>query len=190
MPASAASVMSITLRALLLALLLTLSWAGPTRAHPTSLVIVGARLLDNQGLRSPQTVLLQQGKIVQIGPCSIPSGAQVIQAQGQTLLPGFFDAHVHLALSDPAACLRGGTTTVRDLGWDPQILFPRQPGLRAQGPYLLASMVGPEIAEPGSRETTDQRRPIPAPVGGARPAKPPTLRKPLPGKSRRERPDR
>ena len=101
--------------------------------------IVGARLLDSQGLREGQTVLLQGGKILAVGRLTVPPGARKIEAQGKTLLPGFIDAHVHLQLSDPAACLRGGVTTVRDLGWEPQSILGRQSELRRQGPYLLAA---------------------------------------------------
>lgn len=115
--------------------LLVLSLAQPA---PVT-AIVGARLLDHQGLREGQTVLLQGGKILAVGRLAVPQGARKIEAQGKTLLPGFIDAHVHLQLSDPAACLRGGVTTVRDLGWEPQSILGRQSELRRRGPYLLAA---------------------------------------------------
>ncbi|WP_024442185.1 dihydroorotase [Mycobacterium sp. UM_WGJ] len=42
-------------------------------------------------------VLVQDGQIVQIGTgLSVPDGAEVIDAPGQVLLPGFVDLHTHL----------------------------------------------------------------------------------------------
>lgn len=125
-------------------LLLTLTcWPSASR----SLVLLQARLLDRQGLRPPQDILIQNGKIAAIGQFPIPGNAQRIQARGKTLLPGFIDSHVHVQLSDPRLCLRGGTTTVRDLGWAPPVIFARLPGLRLSGPDLLAA--GGILCPPG-----------------------------------------
>ena len=63
------------------------------------------------------------------------------------LLPGFIDSHVHLQLSDAHRCLRGGTTTVRDLGWVPQVIFARRQTLRSSGPDILAA--GGILRQPG-----------------------------------------
>jgi imidazolonepropionase-like amidohydrolase len=48
----------------------------------------------------------------------IPAGAQVIDAQGRTLIPGLWDMHVHLHGVDGALLLASGITTARDLGND------------------------------------------------------------------------
>lgn len=131
-------------RALLAAL--ASPWVAPVLGAPPVLAIVGARLVDDQGPRDGLTVLMSDGKIKAVGKLAVPAGARRLEASGFTLLPGFIDAHVHLQLSDPQACLRGGVTTLRDLGWVPQVIFARQAELRAKGPYLLA--VGGMVCRP------------------------------------------
>ncbi len=45
------------------------------------------------------TLLVQDGKILQIGQqISIPADAEVVDCQGQVLLPGWVDAHTHVGL--------------------------------------------------------------------------------------------
>lgn len=114
---------------------------------PRSLVILQARLVDRQGARPSQDILIQNGKIAAVGHFAVPKTSRLVRAAGKTLLPGFIDSHVHLQLSDARRCLRGGTTTVRDLGWAPPIIFARIPGLRASGPELLAA--GGILCPPG-----------------------------------------
>ncbi|KRC35838.1 amidohydrolase family protein [Oerskovia sp. Root22] len=60
-----------------------------------------------------------------------------------TVLPGLTDAHVHLALVDPAALRRGGLAAVDDLGGDPRVLArltgtPGLPAVRYAGAFLTA----------------------------------------------------
>ena len=42
-------------------------------------------------------VVVKGNRIVSVGEVSVPAGAVVIQLENATLLPGFLDAHVHLA---------------------------------------------------------------------------------------------
>ncbi len=44
------------------------------------------------------TVLVDGGKILAVGRVEIPSGAEVLDARGQHLLPGFVDPHTHVGL--------------------------------------------------------------------------------------------
>lgn len=119
-------------------MLLTLAaWARP-------LVIHQARLLDHP---EPTDLLLEDGKIAAIGTFKVPAGAAQFQAGGRWMLAGFIDSHVHLQLSQPRACLKGGTTTVRDLGWTPRIIFSQARALRAHGPDVLAA--GGILCQPG-----------------------------------------
>lgn len=99
-------------------------------------MIQQARLLDQP---APTNLLIEDGKIAAIGKFVIPAGARKFKAGGHWLLPGFIDSHVHLQLVQPRACLKGGTTTVRDLGWVPQVIFAERQALRASGPDVLAA---------------------------------------------------
>ena len=108
--------------------------------------IVGANLIDGTGqppLENTTVVVGDTGRIEMIGPraaVTIPPGAEVIQADGMTLLPGLIDCHDHLTshgynilgrweFGEPQSLrhvrtaatlekiLRSGYTTVRDAGW-------------------------------------------------------------------------
>ncbi|WP_020658111.1 dihydroorotase [Amycolatopsis benzoatilytica] len=58
-----------------------------------SLVIKGVR---PYGEGEPVDVLVEDGVIAAIGEVRVPEGAEVLDAQGQVLLPGFVDLHTHL----------------------------------------------------------------------------------------------
>ncbi|MFD2416199.1 dihydroorotase [Amycolatopsis pigmentata] len=83
------------------------------------LLIKGARLY---GEGDPVDVLVEGGVIAEIGTPSGPDGAEVVEAGGQVLLPGFVDLHTHLREpgredaetieSGSAAAALGGYTAV------------------------------------------------------------------------------
>lgn len=102
----------------------------------TPLVIRNGLLIDGTGADPiPDAVLvIEQGHIVAVGEAGtveIPEGAEIIDAQGGTILPGIIDAHTHvldrlravdgepdeiywtLNLVQP---LQAGLTTMRDVG--------------------------------------------------------------------------
>jgi dihydroorotase len=68
--------------------------------RPAELLIRGAHVLDPRtGLDEPHDVLVCGGRIAEFGsPGSLPAsdGAEVIEAAGKHLFPGFVDPHVHL----------------------------------------------------------------------------------------------
>ena len=117
-------------------------------------VLVGAEL---RPLRDG-IVLVEDGKITGIGPAdevSIPAGARRIDAGGLTLLPGFIDAHVHIGFYPPNEVVAGGVTTVRDLAWPPDLIFPLVDSSASddyEGPTILAA--GPMITVPGGYPET------------------------------------
>jgi imidazolonepropionase-like amidohydrolase len=73
------------------------------QARPTTLVFVGARLVDGTGaVPVERSVLLVEGdRIRSIAtmsePGTIPADAERIDARGKTILPGFVNAHGHVA---------------------------------------------------------------------------------------------
>ncbi len=110
-----------------------------------ALVIVAARLIDGTG-RDPvehAAVVIENRRITAVGARSaltIPEGAEIIEDDDLTLVPGFMDMHVHLAMQGTnlvkilmtpaslsllnavpncAVTLAAGVTTVRDAGHTP-----------------------------------------------------------------------
>jgi imidazolonepropionase-like amidohydrolase len=106
--------------------------------------IIGANLIDGTGAEPLRdvTVLVDGGRILEVAPrvaLTVPSGAEVIDGSGLTMLPGLIDCHDHLAsfgydvasrwgLTEPLSqrhmriasvlrqTLESGYTTVRDAG--------------------------------------------------------------------------
>ena len=89
--------------------------------------IVGGDLFDSErGVVQPrQTVVVRDGRIEAVGPAAevaVPAGATVIDAAGQTIVPGLYDMHAHAQIgsqSGPALWqLAAGVTTLRDMAAD------------------------------------------------------------------------
>ena len=139
--------------------------------RPSLTALRAAWLFDGTGSAlSPDPVVVLEGTTIRSVSSggSVPDGAAVVDFGRATLLPGLIDTHVHLAFdasADPVgslarrtdaeavramiraarSALRGGVTTVRDLG-DRHYLALRlrgRPGL----PTVLAA--GPPITTPG-----------------------------------------
>ena len=115
-------------------------------APSPTLAIVRANLWDGTGRAVvPNAVtLVRGGRIVcagAAGECPVPRGARVIDAQGQWLIPGLIDSHVHLLFLmqgsagdlplDLRDLLAQGITTVRDMGTNPAELLSRVNALTA-----------------------------------------------------------
>jgi N-acyl-D-amino-acid deacylase len=94
--------------------------AGCASAPPQpATAIVGATLVDGSGApaMANATVIVRGDRIDSVGTSSIPRGANVIDARGLTLAPGFIDMHNHSGgglRDDPAAMTQvsQGITTV------------------------------------------------------------------------------
>jgi imidazolonepropionase-like amidohydrolase len=95
--------------------------------HTTTFVIRNGDLFDSEsGTMRPNTsVVIRDDKIVEVGPAAstaIPSGATVIDATGKTVMPGMWEMHTHLQLTNQSAGsliqLAQGLTTVRDMAAD------------------------------------------------------------------------
>lgn len=79
-----------------------------TAPHHTA--IVGGDVFDGHDLLAETVVVISAGEITAIGG-GIPSGAQVVEAHGCTLLPGLIDAHVHTSPEGLRDALVFGVTT-------------------------------------------------------------------------------
>ncbi len=97
------------------------------------LVLQNARIIDGTGApaKSDLTVVIREGKIAKIassGDVQIPEGAELIDLEGKSLLPGFIMFHEHMFypagnghynhqfVSFPRLYLAGGVTTIRTTG--------------------------------------------------------------------------
>lgn len=97
--------------------------------QPERIVISNVTLIDGTGKPALQgtQVVISNGRIESItrSPAPAPGGATVIDGTGRFLIPGLWDAHLHLAdVGEVAipALLAYGVTSVRDAGGDPATL--------------------------------------------------------------------
>jgi imidazolonepropionase-like amidohydrolase len=94
-------------------------------------------------MRAGTSVLVRGNRIEAVGrdgAITVPLGAEIIDAGGQTLLPGLWDMHVHLG-QDFAGLLHlgGGVTSVRDLASDTDELVARR------NRFESGELVGPRV---------------------------------------------
>jgi len=105
--------------------------------------------MDRDVTLDDQTVVVESGRIVAIGPTdaiTIPDGAIVIEGAGKWLMPGLADMHVHLWMEDDLTLfVANGVTTVRNMFGSPQQLAWRDeiaanerfgPRLYTSGPII------------------------------------------------------
>ena len=152
-------------------LLASFTWAQVAPPIRTT-VIRAARLFDGKSetLISPAMLVVEGNRITAVGSkLSVPANAIVVELGDATLMPGFIDAHTHLAfeyavdfnqtdldllrlsiaerslrrIPDVRATLMSGFTTVRDLGSDGFIDVGLRNAINAKkiaGPRMLVSV--------------------------------------------------
>jgi imidazolonepropionase-like amidohydrolase len=116
--------------------------------RPSALVFEHASVFDSARatLRPATTVVVAGGRIAAVGPdgtVARPSGAEVIDASGKTLIPGLWDMHAHLSPGDGLLDIANGVTTVRDLGNDPDVLAGIKKG------FDDGTVIGPRVVLAG-----------------------------------------
>ncbi|MEU7788034.1 amidohydrolase family protein [Amycolatopsis sp. NPDC049159] len=99
----------------------------------TKTALTGVRVFDGTGLTEPTTVVLD-GAVLG----GDAAGAEVVGCAGATLLPGLFDAHVHLLTPDDLSALAAhGITTALDMACWPrervESFRGRVPDIRSAG---------------------------------------------------------
>ena len=126
-----------------------------------ALIIRAGAIFDGTTfLEGEHDVLIQQGKIAQIGPINTiqARGARVVKIPEGTILPGFIDMHTHHLINNvpPLRILQHGVTTARDLGSAEPItgaVIDNKPYQLRQfysGPILQALGGYPNVVFPGS----------------------------------------
>jgi imidazolonepropionase-like amidohydrolase len=166
--------------------------AIPGETAAQDLAIVNARIVDGKGgVIERGSVVVRGGKIVSVGTGAPPSGVQRIDAQGRTVMPGFIDAHRHIATGDPAEWLAkraapqmqefldaGFTTVLCAICPDQAIeLRQRLETGTVKGPRLLVGQIIPLAragAPPGGRGGGGGRGGDPARFDTSRPPLRPT----------------
>ncbi len=134
--------------------------AVPVWPAPRSiLALTNATIIDGTGAAPVRdgAVVIYDDRIAAAGARSgvnVPPGARIIDVHQGTVLPGFFNTHVHSAYSEGnlRAWAQAGVTTVRDMGfgggqlWWP-LSFRDEHATRAEFARIIA--VGPMISTPG-----------------------------------------
>jgi imidazolonepropionase-like amidohydrolase len=151
----------------------------------TRLVLRGGWVLEEDGTtREQRDLLVEDGLITAVGR-DLASGEDVVDCTGSTVLPGFVDAHVHLAMAgalepdttldqsrrrvtaNARALLAAGVTTARDASGPSQVLLEQRARCAddpTAGPQLLLCCEG--IARPEGHGTEFQGEPIVTEVDG------------------------
>jgi imidazolonepropionase-like amidohydrolase len=108
--------------------------------------IVGGTLVDGTGKPpiNDAVVVIQAGRIMSVGlrsQVNIPKGATIIDARGQTILPGLWDMHAHMRQVEwGPVYLAAGVTTIRDVGNDLEFVTAMRDAItsgRGLGPRML-----------------------------------------------------
>jgi imidazolonepropionase-like amidohydrolase len=96
----------------------------------TAFINVNIIPMDAERVLEDHVVIVEDGLITAVGPANkitIPDGAEIIDGQGDYLMPGLADMHMHIQINgtynDPEQLLfylSQGTTTIRSLGTAPE----------------------------------------------------------------------
>jgi imidazolonepropionase-like amidohydrolase len=96
----------------------------------TAFINVNIIPMDAERMLEDHVVIVEDGLITAVGPANkitIPDGAEIIDGQGDYLMPGLADMHMHIQINgtynDPEQLLfylSQGTTTIRSLGTAPE----------------------------------------------------------------------
>jgi imidazolonepropionase-like amidohydrolase len=134
--------------------------------------IAGATLVDVVAGHAPvpdSIVIVQDGRIAALGPrdkVTIPNGMAVVDAKGQTLLPGLWEMHTHFSGAEfGPSLLAAGITTARDCGGEFDFLVAARDAIERRHAIaprlLLAGLVdgsGPAAFGAVTADTPDEAR--------------------------------
>jgi hypothetical protein len=129
--------------------------SGPVAFTHVRAFLAGDHFADDQTIVVDRGVITQAGAALQV---AVPPGAQIVDGNGKTLIPGLWDCHMHFPddASGPAL-LSLGITSVRDPGNNNSLTLARA-ARRAKGdllsPRVYASVLidgkGPNTAQVAS----------------------------------------
>ena len=111
----------------------------------TPVAFTHVRLFDAEGARflDDQTVVVSGERIAAVGPAAatpVPEGARVIDGRGKTLVPGIWDAHMHVGSDSQGLMLLSmGMTSARDPGGE------AEPTIRRRGRIERGELLFPTV---------------------------------------------
>jgi imidazolonepropionase-like amidohydrolase len=123
-------------------------------AQGASYALTNANLFNgvDDRIRENATVFVKDGRIEHIatGDASVPSGYEVIDCEGNYLMPGMFDVHTHInSLAAARRALESGVTTVRTAG------VPAYQDVSLRDLAKAGKIPGPDVVAAGVFVTTD-----------------------------------
>ncbi len=130
-----------------------------TESLADTVLIKNVNVLDvKQGkLLSDQAVLIEAGVIKAVGlNTSDLKATQIIDGHGKTLMPGLWDMHTHIRLSNGLLQIAAGVTSARDLGNNHDDLVQT---IKA---FDNGEVIGPHVYKAGF---IDQKSPFASPTG-------------------------
>lgn len=141
----------------------TCALVAPERA----LVIEGGTLIDGSGRAAltDAVVVIQSGRFKAVGKrgaVAIPAGAEIIDARGKTLLPGFIDGHCHYRDWMGELYLAYGVVTCPNISNNPaEWILAQREGVKngsIRGPRVWASANIIDGPPPGGTDTLRRQR--------------------------------
>lgn len=138
------------------------------RADDGAYALTNANLFDgvNERISENVTILVSDGKIERIGARDIPDGYEIIDVEGNYLMPGMIDVHTHIDSLDRAQrALDSGVTTVRsasvsafqDVGIRELVFTGQIPGpeIVAAGVFITPNLGPALLSDPRLAELHD-----------------------------------
>jgi imidazolonepropionase-like amidohydrolase len=146
----------------MLSVLFALLGATAVAAQESVLVLQGGRLIDGRGGApiDDAVVVVKGDRISAVGrrgQIPVPAGANIIQTNGRTILPGLIDMHLHSRGWKIPLYLAHGVTTVGDIHSDTPWIIAQRAAQKSgvmQGPRFFVSgarVLGPLMAPGGPR---------------------------------------
>jgi imidazolonepropionase-like amidohydrolase len=158
-----------SMRALAWAGVMALLVAADGFAQERALAVVGGTVVDPAGAERPDTtIVIRAGRIEAIGrskEVAVPPGAVVQDGRGLFVLPGLWDAHVHLSSlprPDVDLFIASGVTGVRDMGSDLADIARLRRARAAGEPVPRIVAAGPKLI--GEGETLPDERVVSSPA--------------------------